>query len=291
MTSVTLDISYGACNARCPWCLAKDFKYKQKFLGTNDIEKFIELNSEEKIDITISGFGEPLLNPYFFEIIRILIKQPNIMLSTLSTNLSTRLDINEIQFIVNSFKKISVDMGGLSIESRKNNMQIKDDYFPENLKMLSRADVEKKCIYKVLKTKNNINELKDFGEGFQVTDPIIFNPEYYYTTTNNYDYNNYLSNLFDITKTEFSKKKLSCNELTNLTDERKIRVLSNGDVILCCMIPYSKSAVVGNAFLSPLNQIFLSEGFKNALKLIEKREYCEEYCNACYEIKYKVKNV
>lgn len=291
MIQISLEVSHGICNADCSWCLVKSFRKRQRFTTISEIENFIRINRGilKDLSVNISGFGEPLLNPDFFKIINSL-RDSEVKLDTLSTNLSVKLSEEEIKTIVSSFNMISVDMGGLSLESRQKSMRITDDHFKDNLKLLIKLDTNKKCIYKILTDRSNENELHEYIEGVIVSEPILFNSEYFLEVTGSYDYNLYLQRLINLGKVLLVRKPIACNDFTNLEDHKKIRIMSNGDVLLCCMIPYDEDAVVDNAFQRSLSNIFISDNFTYQIDLITKRQY-SKYCNICYEIKTETKNV
>ncbi len=289
MNFIMLDLSYGICNAKCNWCHVPYFKDNiklNKFMSLEDVYKFIELNKNNKnIGIIISGFGEALLNPNFFKIIS-AIYNSGIHLRSFITNFSTNLSEDEIIFLSLVFDKINIEMGGLSKETRYNNMFIENDYFFNNLEKLLKIiqknrTLEKSFYLKIIRNKINDYEIrnKDVSINAYVSMPMIYNDKFLDMVSkknSQYFYDlNYMENVpIEIIKESNSK---IC------TTKRLLRILPNGEITLCCAEPRNSNPLNDfNGFEQSIEDIVSSKKF---LKLREDQNYKNYsiYCKYCHE--------
>jgi len=96
---VVIEVS-SVCNVRCLWCWM--YYFEKKEMGIMSIENFckvINLNhdffNQKKITVIPYHRGEPLLHPYFFQMIEYAQTQ-GIRIGEIHTNLSVPIDINKL---------------------------------------------------------------------------------------------------------------------------------------------------------------------------------------------------
>lgn len=273
MWDINLDLAFGICNASCPWCFVPHYppEYPKQFLTLENCKKFIELHKPyvSSCTISITGFGEPLLNPDFFEIVTLL-KQA-FHLGTLTTNFSRELTGAQIEFLLSSFSNIVINTGGLYPSEREDNMSIPEDLFLKNLTMLqTRFSHYTNYTLLVLTTSSTLNLPKPFrAQKISVFCKNLCDQ----STLQKLNYSDYIKAFEGL----INFQPIECNS------DNQFRVLSNGDTLLCCYIPYHEMAVIGNAFAQSLKDIIDTEKFKEILKNKQKRQYCFSFCSDCKE--------
>lgn len=251
---IVLDISSFLCNAKCVWCYCNHNYKNLGFMSIENVKKFISLNPDICLEITLSGFGEPLINPNFFEIIDLLHEKYNLIV--LTTNFSTKLTEQQIKKLEKYFLGLWVDAGGVTKESRYQNMKIENDFFFENKKIFDKLN-SSKIYYSYIETKYNTNE--DIKHSYF----SIKSDEYY--------------------------KAISCNKKIDYVNsqiyfeeectEENFTILSNGEILLCCDALYP-DYLIGNAFEVPILEIISDEKYKNAKQLVKEKKY-SHLCKYC----------
>ena len=151
---IILDISSGLCNSSCNWCyvpyLKKDFGLN-KFMKYEDVEKIVKLNMGHDFKFYFTGFGEALINPDFFKIFNLIGK--NFKMGSMMTNFSKELTESEIEWMLLKLEKLVIEMGGLSAESRYENMHIENDFFFKNMHRLDNILIKNPSLRKSCSVK------------------------------------------------------------------------------------------------------------------------------------------
>jgi MoaA/NifB/PqqE/SkfB family radical SAM enzyme len=285
--SVVFDISSGICNAKCNWCyiphLKKEFNLN-KFMTVKDAQKIVEINKNQKLRIYFTGFGETLINPDFFEIVNLM--HENFVLASIMTNFSKKLSKEQIRWLLFVFEKLVIEMGGLSVETRNQNMHINNDAFFENIDTLKEIfrenfSLKNSATIKILRNKTNNEEISkcDHPDEFNIIlcSPIVFKEELYKNVTADKDRNYFLEkNYQEGVPIESEIISLECG----CTSKRTLRIIPSGDVLMCCSSP--TGAYLGNAYKTSLEEMINSKLYKENLEKMENRTYCEN-CRFCHE--------
>ncbi len=283
---VFLDISSGICNAKCSWCwmpyLKKDFNLN-RFMTLKNVQKIIEINKNQQLKITFSGWGEALINPEFFEILSLIAK--NFKLGSIMTNFSKKLLKSQMRWMLFGFEKLVIEAGGLSPKTRHQNMHIENDAFFENIEtlndiLLENFSLRNSVTVKIIRNKINNQEIissnQDYVFNIIPCSLLIFDDEFYKHVTLDKNQSYFLDkNYQESVPIEISAKlKIGC------TTKRILRITPSGNVLMCCTSPYG--AYLGNAYETSLEDLISSDLYKENLKRMKLRTYCDN-CKFCNE--------
>lgn len=173
LSSYPYDVAFaisGNCNSNCIFCITKDLrmKYKNRFMGVNDWERFRDLLKYSR-SIGIPGPGEPLLHPQFEQLISNLAcycdKRCNVYMITNGTLIRKHLDFLKTSII----STYDISLNAATKETYERVMGTRKDNFDriiDNIHSLVEIrDNENKNIkiYITFVTINeNCHELSDF---------------------------------------------------------------------------------------------------------------------------------
>ena len=275
------------CNLRCSFCTPT--KRKNKFMTIEEFEHIIKSISLYTKLIALHVKGEPLLHPNLSEILHICeeykvkvnittnatlllekinsiknskaVRQLNLSIHSVKQNTS----MDEIDYLDNIFKAVD------SLQLQNTDDKIYISYRLWNLKNISQND-ENFNVIKKLQDKYNISDLLNkckTNEFIKLDDNIFLNQDEIFTwpTLNQ-----------SISKKNNIKLKRSgtCQGLRS-----QIAILSNGDVVPCCL-DQDANIKLGNIFKDNFENIFNSQlsmdiinGFRNNILICDLCKNCD----------------
>lgn len=251
-----LEIS-SICNLRCKMCPLGQEKIerKNKFLSLKDVKKIMKNNSLKIKSISLSNWGEPLMNPEITDIIKYL----------------KSLDIKKVGFVTNGLL-LDKNMFHKLRKSGLDAITISCDIKYDEMRKISFEEWKEKII-EVLKDNSNfpieINTIITKGDKPEEYKKIIelFKP---------YVSKFHVQPLITFQKHNLSPKKI-CKDLL----KNHLLVLSDGRIVPCC-VDYNADLILGNAKKDDLKQAL--ERKKYFLNLWQKGTF-KEICQKCHEEK------
>ena len=290
-TQIVVETS-SQCNVRCSWCW---MYYAQKkdmgLMSFENFKRFIDLNKKyfksHNISVCPYSRGEPLIHPKFFEMIDYAAAQ-GIRLLEINTNLSMKVDIERL--MESPLPGILVNIGGTTEDTHQKVMSGSNlELVKNNLKkMLSANKFNKKIRIKMNATKHNAHQLTELASFFKSLggDPknatigtLRFTPlanapkegRIAFLKDNvSKEISQYLRFYYD-DEGNITSKSTGCNWLIP-------SVRWDGKVTLCCHDQLN-ALNLGNAFHTPVKNIFESKEFKNATAIGKKRGFL--FCKYC----------
>jgi len=174
-----------ACNLRCPFCMQIDEKFtsNKKMMGMMKLELFKKIIDEAQESgtqaITLTGRGEPTLNPHLGEMLEYCRgKFTEIKMNTNATLLNEKLihqilksDLTDLVFSVDSyykeeFESLRVNANFEKVVSNiKKFMEIKEEYFPDSSCVTRASGVQ-------VSEKQNMKKFKEFWE--EMVDFVVY---------------------------------------------------------------------------------------------------------------------
>jgi radical SAM protein with 4Fe4S-binding SPASM domain len=262
------------CNAKCIMCPHVSMKRKKKVMNQKDFEKMIKniMKDYPLIKrITITGFGEPLLDKGIIDKIKFINENyPKIEIdiytnaSMLDERLAEELlktKIHKINFSINGTEKTYKKMMGLNYNRTVKNIL----YFLKKKKELSKK--WPLINISLVIVKENEKEIKDFqkfwldkGDSVMVYLPSDWTGEHKI----NYSSGN-----------PFKNKRWACAVLWKC-----ISVDVNGDLIMCCRDFESKEKF-GNLLKQGAKEVFEGNKLRNIRKKQLKEDFSIPICNKC----------
>jgi len=298
---VDLEVSK-LCNLQCPMCYRSVAFHPRKkinnpFLTPRKLNFFLkEIPSIKRINFI--GTGEPLTNPYFFELLEITTKK-NIQ-SEFTTNATLLNKSNISKLKKNKIRKIWVSIESTNPEQyEKFRKGAKLKNVIENLKLLSSTKIP--ITLQAIITKENFKELpyllnlgKEIGiKEFSFFSPIFFSKE---TEKKRFIPNSKETKIIKEIKKECCRNKIIFSGRSFLPVFRECYwpfrepfISIDGDVYPCCFIAgmalesinkeYFKGKEIkiqtnqykmGNLFTQNFKEIWKNKSFKSLRKLIKK---------------------
>ena len=285
---IKLELS-SKCNARCVFCTMFQSKLKPRdFLTIENAQKFISLNKEmlkeEKFFIEPFFNGESLLNPFFGKIMELFIEN-NILIGDLDTNFGLELDIS--RFAAIPWRSVTVNIGGLSPEIHKKVMGTTYETVISNLRKLLNSPERKFPVYlKMNPVADNLHEQQLLSRF-----TLNISPELKWKSQQTG-----IPVPFDLTGKQLSE---TIKRIYSAKDEQFFRFIPSGESIkeknkrciykLPCINADGRVTICahdqlrhldcGNAFITPLKQIFTSAIYKKNLEMADQRKHL--FCKGC----------
>jgi len=284
------------CNSRCVWC-PNQYDLSQKLIrGTVSfkvLQHFLDLNDSNKFPLITYGQSEPTIHRDFVRFCNYILDRGWII-SGVHTNLSSPYLDDEVFKTICRFKYVTVNFGGATMNTQFRNMETNLTILFDNLRRLVELSNGSglKIRAKMVLNKNNFNEVDLLKEKLlKIDSEIEFNPAPLYFSVSDSDEkdkrNFFEANLGSFVDTVPCRENVSIDGLGVIHTFSKLKrcyglnttIQFNGDVRVCCRARWY-GGVVGNAFVSPMNQILQSDEYKLAESNALKREYVK-YCEFC----------
>lgn len=262
------------CNLSCPFCISSN---RNDYVSIENFKMLISKIQNYTNYIYLHILGEPLSHPNFNEIISIINKTNlNVQLVTNGTYIDKYQNIAKQKCI----RKISISIHSID------HIKINDKYFENIDKLIDEVSKNKKInlelrFYNLENLKNNslkyLNYLKEkyiFEEtkknnSFKIKDNVFI----------------YFENLFKWPNIKDEKEypKGRC-----LGGDKMLGVLTNGDVVICCLDPYGHTKI-GNIYEKELNDILNNELYLKHLKEMKRNKMTFELCKKCtYKSRFRI---
>ena len=132
----------GRCNCRCTYCCCSNYHGDQS-LSKNDIDRLVSQLKGSAKAVTITGGGEPLLNPHFSYCVKKM-KAQGISVGVITNGLYMSKDI--IDTIVRNASFIRISLDTVDPDSYEKLRGIRPDFnkLKENMKLLAKQKLEDK---------------------------------------------------------------------------------------------------------------------------------------------------
>lgn len=266
---------WNACNLKCAFCIQNDREVKQLTL---DEFKYILEQIDPYCDyVYLHILGEPLMHPMLKDILALLAKyQKKVMITTNGTLLKDKYEL-----LINS----TVQQVNISLHSFPYHQQVKylEDIFETAIK-LSKAKIH--VNYRLWSIKDNELDnvaqklLKAVLNHYQVDEVEV-------KRLQRFDLAPYIHLHFEEV---FEWPTLSLpyvsNEGTCLGLRQMIGILSNGEVVPCCLDSKGEASL-GNIFQTSFKDIMESKKLIEALEGFNKRQVKLELCKHCtYRLRF-----
>jgi len=262
------------CNAKCIMCPHIFMKRKKKTMNQKDFEKIVNNILEDYPSIkriTITGFGEPLLDKEIVNKIRFINKNYTKIEIDIYTNASMldeklskellKTKLHKINFSINGTERTYKKMMGLDYNKTVKNIT----YFLKRKKELNKKWPLVNISLMIV--KENEKEIEEFQKYWldKVDSVMIYLPSDWAGKQKiNYSINN-----------PFKKKRWACAVLW-----RCITVDVNGNLIMCCR-DYESKIKFGNLLKQKAKEIFEGEKINKIRKKQLKEDFSMPICNRC----------
>lgn len=262
------------CNAKCIMCPHISMKRKKKVMEQNDFEKIIKnvMRDYPSIKrITITGFGEPLLDKEIIDKIKFINNNfPKIEIdiytnsSMLDKQLSDKLlktKLHKINFSINGTERTYKKMMGLDYNKTVKNVL----YFLKKRK----ESYKKRPLVNIslMIVKENERDVKKFQEFWltKADSVMVYIPSNWAGERKI----NYVSPI------PFKKKRWACAVLWKC-----ITIDAEGEVIMCCR-DYESKIKFGNLLKQNAKEVFEGEKMNEIRKKQLKEDFSMPICNKC----------
>ncbi len=271
------------CNLKCPLCPTPHLKREKGLMNFGDYKNIIDEVNEYIFHLRLWGWGEPLLHPEIFEMIKYAKSKK--MYVNLSTNASF-LNKEKVKKIIDS----KIDNFIVSLDGITSNVYEKYrkrgnfTNILESIRFLSKYKKEKNSRTKItiqfIVMKHNEHQIKDFinliksyGLDFQIKTVGAMVPE----------------NINKIKK--FLPKNPRYNRYVEGKEKpqkpmclREAFILQNGNVSACCNDAYGEY-IFGNIKTQNLKEIWKNKRYRNFREMAQKRKVNNPMCNLCLNTK------
>lgn len=290
----------GFCNSKCLWCPRQYSLYSNYREGLSvsfvNLKKFLELNHDWKVPLIPYGSGEPTIHPNFVDYSTYVLEQ-GWELRSIHTNLSANLS-DDVLRVLSCFRDVTVNFGGGTAEIQRINMGTDFNAVLGNLRRLLSFGGKVKIQVKMVLNRWNIASVASLQKAIsEISSDIKVStyPMYFAVSdgskTDKWAF--YFNNLAD--KDGKLNTDIPCRDIVTLKDGEvnsvsklalankcyglNPTVHTDGSVTVCCRSRWY-GGEVGNAFETPLREIFASDSYNEAMKKALRREYVE-YCHFC----------
>jgi len=258
------------CNTKCSFCPHSEMKREKKIMSDKVFRKaMIEIKSMHIKDIGMYYFGEPLTDPKLFKRIRMMKKDYPCHIQIITNGLD--LDKEKSQHIISSdadellisldatdkesYEKVRKGSFNKVVDNIKNFMKIRG-YYRVNETGYKNTP---KVIVRTMVTGNNKKEVKKFTKQWKyVVDEVQYGRIHNFC-------NDYI---------EAQQKHLINQPCLFLWTQ--LIILSNGDVVPCCM-DYEGKLKLGNIMNKPLRKIWNGD----MIQWLRKRHLEGDYPKIC----------
>lgn len=284
MIRVNLYLTYGICQRPCCHCVIPYMReyFEPQYITLSDIEAFIRLNKDHASDflILIIPMGEPLINKDIFKIIDNL-DEAGFNLLHMSTNLALELTDAQLQTL-GKIKDIAVDISSYRIPQRISDLVV---YNWERLVTIaSSSNVHLKKVYHP-RDSYVLPERISKSVTLRPEPVEIFSRDMVKYIMPKFDYLRYLKQI-DIHSSDpvlvDSREMIFTS--TNVTETTcvpsQVVILPTGMVAYCGLMPLGHEELnAGNAFQTPLFELFNTEQSKRAYDIVYNRKLAP--CKGC----------
>jgi len=262
ITAITLETT-AQCNLECKICPTGrgEIERSARTMSMDLIYKIIRENSEVK-RITLNNWGEPLLHPEFFRILKhinetlldckIYFATNGTLLDKDRTDMILKYNIHEIQFSIDGVGAVYAGMRGADYERTKKNIlsfiEAKHDA-GNDVRLVVKAVVNKE-------TEANLDVLNDDWKG--VVDEVRLQPEITYDSSH--------------------IRRTPCPELFN----NQLVVLSEGRVTPCCA-DYNGALTLGDANQGVTLEDIWNGGRARSIRKAHEVGRYPRFCSKCSE--------
>lgn len=269
------------CNLNCSFC-SKTVR-EDRFMQVEEFEKVVREVRNYTNLIALHVKGEPLLHPNLKEILNIAEKYNlKVNITTNATLLNKKIDvilnsksIRQINISLHSAEQNNADENKYvdnifqSVDNIHQNTNIIISYRLWNLNKIENNEINKDILLKLGEKYNiqNIVEKAKKNEFIELDKNIFLNQDIEFVWP---DINN-----------DVISKTGKCYGLRN-----QIAILSNGDVVPCCLDANS-NICLGNIFEKRLKDIIESDRAKVIISGFERQELVEDLCQRCGFIRTK----
>lgn len=269
------------CNLNCSFC--SKTSRADRFMKVEEFEKVVKEVSSYTNLIALHVKGEPLLHPNLKEILDITEKYNlKVNITTNATLLSKKIEvilnsnsIRQINISLHSAEQNNVDEEKYlenvfeSVDKIHQNTNIIISYRLWNLEKIENNDINKNVLIKLGEKYDieNIFEKAKKNDFIELDKNIFLNQDIEFEWP---DING-----------DIIAKTGKCYGLRN-----QIAILSNGDVVPCCLDANS-NIFLGNIFNTSLKDIIESDRAKAIILGFERQELVEDLCQRCGFIKTK----
>lgn len=269
------------CNLNCSFC--SKTSRADRFMKVEEFEKVVKEVSSYTNLIALHVKGEPLLHPNLKEILDIAEKYNlKVNITTNATLLSKKIEvilnsnsIRQINISLHSAEQNNVDEEKYlenvfeSVDKIHQNTNIIISYRLWNLEKIENNDINKNVLIKLGEKYDiqNIFEKAKKNDFIELDKNIFLNQDIEFEWP---DING-----------DIIAKTGKCYGLRN-----QIAILSNGDVVPCCLDANS-NIFLGNIFNTSLKDIIESDRAKAIILGFERQELVEDLCQRCGFIKTK----
>lgn len=266
------------CNLSCSFCAKHNREYK--YLSLEEFEYILKQAKNYTDFIYLHVQGEPLSHPHFNEILDLCdTYQMHVQLVTNATFLNQYLDLYKHP----SIRKVSLSLQ--SIEYQKVDL---DTYMNTILSFVQACITENKPIVELRFWRNDQYELTK-------TKALLerLNQEYTLSLTERKNHYRISENVYVDFDNMFTWPDITSNALsqngTCLGAKQQIAILSNGDVVPCCL-DTDAHVLLGNIFKQSLDEIFNDEPYKQLVKEFNDHKIHNPFCLRCtYRLRFSKK--
>jgi radical SAM protein with 4Fe4S-binding SPASM domain len=284
------------CNLRCKYCYGDFKKSGKNFWNLNDIELlFEELSKLGILVLEITG-GEPLLHPYFKEILISALAKFEII-SILSNGVLIDCEIIELVRKYKNRVAFQISIDGCSDETNNEVRGVKNTYNKTltAIKQLRDYNIHYNVVYMI--TEENKHEIQKICELFrkEKLNNLVFSKAISFgracdykecIPNNNEALYKTLKKTFDLYPDIIAERHLKKIENNVLNIDRNcgigwkiISISSDGTIISCALM--GKSGIIGNYFKQNISEIINSDKgrfYQNFSKTEIEKEFCTQCC-------------
>lgn len=262
------------CNLSCPFCISNK---RNDYVSIENFKILISKIEEYTNYIYLHVLGEPFSHPNFDYLLSIIDKTNlNVQLVTNGTYLSKYPDILKHKCI----RKISISIHSIDY------VKLEEEYF-ENID---------KLIFEVSNNTNIKMELRFYNfENLKNNSLKYFNylkEKYVFENTKKINSFKIKQNVFIYSEKLFKWPNIKDkNYYPNgrcLGGDKMLSILTNGDVVLCCLDPYGHTKI-GNIYQQELKDILKNELYLKHLNEMKKNKMTFELCKKCtYKLRFRI---
>lgn len=262
------------CNLNCRFC--PDSVRKPTFMAPENFEKVINEVKEYTDLISLHVKGEPLIHPNFKEILEICDKN-NIKVN-LTTNGVLLSSVLKVLLESKSIRQINVSIHSVT---QNDNIDVKkylNDVFNSCDKLKDKIIIS----YRLW----NINEIKSNDKNKYILDCLgkKYNIQGLYDFAKSHNFVKLNDNVFLNQDIQFRWPDINDKNIsesgTCLGLKNHIAILSNGDVVPCCL-DQNADILLGNIFDVPLSEILTYKKSMDILKGFNNNKLTEKLCKTC----------
>jgi len=275
------------CQLRCVSCVHKDFKFKQSLLKLNkgrmhlsldDLKTIVEPIKDTLVGVSLSGYGEPMLNPNIGVLTEYL--HGNNITVSFPTTMSMRLSAAQTKNLVNSgLDRIEISLDGTT-EASYSQFRVGGDFNLVLRNVRSLADCRDalgskrpEIVWKFIEFEHNKHETETIESLYRDLgfDRYVIHHDFCSESS---------MNIRRASGQSIVRQKKPCYWLWNTTVIRW-----DGSVLPCCST--WDTINLGNAIKDGIKTIWRSDAYKSLREGFDKNLYGRkmgEFCKACLDL-------